>query len=347
MQKEVNDYLHTLLKEFKPYLLTEEDQKKTARDKAEFLTEKLALSKYRKRKLASTTRQAIYNKVNMSIEQNRPLHFVIPFGGYKHFWNPSHPEPDWAELFNFRYLTEYVSPVLAIHEPGVIIEYVSEDMIMTRMDNYPRDVLETYARVFKELINWYNKQTPNNLDFRYFRVGDRCDKEKIIQIVEGLLPERRAMFDKLSQNEKDRELHRSKRSFYWDGEFDFTHLDDEEKYNKIVESRLIELAYYETEGLPEFLGDYLSNDEHICILFSFGTTPDNDEFQGLTLGSTYGSLVDHWIGRGVLEKRESQFFPRIVSKQQYEDAKENIIEVIIEELLPFKNYKFIDVVDKR
>ena len=114
----------------------------------------------------------------------------------------------------------------------------------------------------------------------------------------------------------------------------------------MTESRLIELAYYDTEAQSEFMGNYLGEDNHICICFSFGTTHDNDEYQDLTLGSTYGSLVDHWIGRGILEDIGNKLSPRIVSKNQYEGFKENLTVIPIHDLLPYKNYREIEIMSR-
>ena len=343
MEKSVNDYLISLLTKFESYIPSREDAQKIERNRAEFIAEKLTRKKFRRRKLAEKTRQGIFKKVQLSIEKSKPIHLVIPFGGYKHYWNKSYPEPDWAELFNFKYLTEFVSPAIAIYKPGVVVEYMSEDLIIEKMDNYPKEALETYSKRFKEILEWYNKQIPKNLTFRYFRVCERCDAQKILERIEKLLPERKKAFEKLSSEKKEEELRRSWRSVFWNGQRNLSNLNEKERQERVIESRLIELAYYETESRPEFMGKYLWEDNHICVCFSFGTTYDNDELQDLTLGSTYGSLVDFWIGRGVLEKRADEFFPRIISKNQYEELKGKINVLPVTGILPFKNYQQIEL----
>ncbi len=343
MKKAVNSYLQSLLTDIRLPKLSAEDKKKVSRSKVEFIVNKLSRKKFRKRKLADETKKAIIEKVRISLDENRPIHFMVPFGGYKHFWNPSHPEPDWAELFNFRYLTDFVAEASLTHKPGVIIEYISEDMILNRMNNYPKRALEQYSEVFSNLVDWYNKQIPPNIQFQFKRVKDVVDANKLLERVENLLPERREPFEKLSKKAQEIELHRSYRSIFWNGDKDLSKLNPQEKQKRIVDSRLIELAYYDTEAEKEFLGDYLFEDNHICICFSFGTSPDNDEFQDLTLGSTYGSLVDHWIGRGILQKRKNSFSPRIISQNQYTNAKEAIEIVSVDNLLPYKNFQSIEV----
>ena len=73
---------------------------------------------------------------------------------------------------------------------------------------------------------------------------------------------------------------------------------------------------------------------------------DNDEFQDLTLGSTYASVVDHWIGRGVLERHGNRFIPKIVSKEQYEKMKKKLVKVRVEGVLPMKNYRSVEVFER-
>src|SRR3989344_3565535 len=340
--KSVEKYLIDLLQHIKPYQLSNEDNSVLSKGKTNFITSKLTRKKFRRRKLADKTRDAIQQKVELSIKKYIPLHFTIPFGGYKHFWNPSHPQPDYAELFNFRYITEYLSPILSIYEPGVIVEYISEDLILSRMNNYPKAVLEIYTSSFGKLLNWYKQFVPKNLEFRFFRVSDKCNPKEIIDRIEKLLPERRKKFELLSQKQKEQELHRSYRSMMWKGEKDLTSLSEKEKEERIIESRLIELAYYETEANPEILGNYLGEDNHICICFSFGLSHDNDIYQDLTLGSTFSSIVDYWIGRGILEERNNEFIPRIVSKGQYDGIKDKL-KVVKINASPLKNLTQIEI----
>lgn len=343
MEKEINDYLRSLLTNIESYSLNPGEQKKVKRDKATFILEKIMRKKFR-RKVSEDTRKSIEEKVRAEVKDNQPIHFTIPFGGYKHFWNPSHPNPDWAELFHFRSMTDYVLPILAAHKPGVIIEYISEDLILPRMNNYPDSAIEAYTASFRQLLEWYSQFTPKGLGFRFFRVSERCDKDAIISDVEKLIPERKAAFQKLSANEQEREIHRSLRSVYWNGDKDLTMLSDAEKRDRIVESRLIELAFYDVEGKPEHMSTYYWDDNHIAVCFSFGLSPDNDAYGDLTIATSYGSIVDYWIGRGVLQNHNGKLHPTIISQQQYGSSKSNLQLVSISPgLLPLENFKNIEV----
>lgn len=344
MDTQINEYLSNLFFKIDDYELSTPEKKQITREKTSFIVGKLNRKKFR-HKVSPDTLTSITSKVNACIKDDKPIYLNVPFGGYKHFWNPSHPDPDWAEVFHFRHMVDYVLPILAAHSPGVIIEYVSEDLILPRMNNYRDEALESYSSAFQELIVWFNKLTPTNLEFRFSRVSDRCDKRAIISKVESLLPERKAAFEKLADDQKAVELNRSLRSVNWHGKQDLSELSEDEKYQRIIESRLIELAFYDVEGEPEFMGEYYWSDNHICICFSFGLSPDNDNFGDLTIATSHGSIVDFWIGRGVIKHHADKFLPTIVSRQQYEKLKSSISEVVIKpELVAGKNYRTIDII---
>ncbi len=340
-----NNYLKKLLTHIEGYVPTDEDKKAFSRDKVDYIFRKIDRKKFRRKQLGQESKTNLRNKIKSSVEANNPIHFVIPFGGYKHFWNQSHPEPDWAELFNFKYITEYVLPILAIYKPGVIVEYVSEDLILPRMNNYPEESIETYIEGFISILNWYQSFVPNNLKFNFFRVSDRCDKQAIINDVEAMIPERLAQFSKLSSEQKDAEIKRSVRNMYWNGKIDLTTLKESEKLDRTIESRIIELAFYETEGRPEYFGNYYGDDGHICICFSFGLSPDN-AFDDLTLGSAHGSLVEFWIGKGVLINTQGHLHPRILSAKQYATLKSKSVKEKVSLDIPGKNYQVIDVISE-
>ena len=285
------------------------------------LLRKLSQSRLSPRK---QTQKDIFAKVALSIKEEKPLYFIILFGGYKHFWNYSYPEVDWAELFNLRFMGEFLSPILKLHKPGVILDYGSEDVIMTLMDNYPESDLNKYAASFNDLIMFYSRYVPENFKINYVRTGGKYDSRKLREKIIQKLPEKKREWEKLTKQEKEKKLHRSHRSIMWKGEKDWTNLSSEEKREKIEESKIIEDTFYEIEA--EFLGDYFIGDNHIPVVLSWGLTEENFD-HWLTLGSTYASVVDFWIGRGIIEDRDGRFIPRIVSQKQYDSIKSKLENV--------------------
>ena len=344
----VQNYMASLFSTYVPFPLFSDDKHLAEKSLSTFITKKLFRKKFRKQKVYENAIEDITSKVEKSLKDNKPIYFIIPFGGYKHFWNPSHPYPDWAEIFTLKFLTEYVSPIIEAYKPGVVIEFISEDLVLPRMNNYPESALELYTQDFVRILDTYKKFPPKNLDLRFTRVGDQCDKAKIIKEVETLLPSRWKGWKTYTNERKELELKRSKRAILWKGKEDLSGLSPDEKEKRMIESRLIELAYYDVEGKPEYIGDYFTNGYYIGICFSFGLSPDNSS-HWLTLGSTYASVVDYWIGRGILEqKNDGTFVNRIVSKDQYEKIK-NLLQIvpIILKTLPLKNYSTIEIVTEK
>jgi hypothetical protein len=338
--RRVKEHLASLLDVFPSYDLSNEDQRVIeGGDKVDWVTQKILRKKFRKTRIYKETEDDIRRKVSLSIKEEKPLYFIILFGGYKHFWNPAYPEVDWAEFFNLNFMTEYLSPLLKIHQPGVVLDYGSEDVIMTMMDNYPPKDLDAYAESFEKMIKFCARSFPENYQVNYVRTGEKYDSRKLKEKIKRRLPEKKKAWEKLPDQEKEKVLRRSQRSIMWCGEEDWSSLSEVAKAVKIVESKIIEDTFYEVE--EEFLGDYFTGDNHIPIVLSWGLSDENI-FHWLTLGSTYSSCVDFWIGRGVLEDRGSRFVPRVVSKEQYQQIKDRL-ETVELSFLPLRNFRNIEV----
>jgi len=330
---DINKYLNNLFSEYTNYILSSEEQKTVARDLKGFIIQKLTRKKFRKQKVFPNTLKDITEKIEKSIKDNKPINFSIFFGGYKHFWNPSSPEVDWAEVFAFKFLTDWVSPIIAVYKPGVTFDFISEDLILEKMNNYSNESLDKYSQSFRVLLEKYNQNLPDNLKFNFIRLKDKFNQEKILKAVEEQLKKGYERWNSLSPEEQELELKRSKRSV----------IGENISRDKFVESRVVELAYYEVEAFPEFFGDYF-NQSNIFLSFSFGLSPDNID-HWLVLGSTYASVVDFWIGRGILEERDNEFIHRIVSQEQYKKIKNNLKKVDVKITdLTLENFKNIELI---
>lgn len=343
LDNKIEQYIESLLTVFPEYAVTEEDEGKIKKDKAQWITGKLLRKKFRKAKVADSTREDILHKIKTSIEENKPLHLIICFGGYKHFWNPSFPEVDWAELFNLAFMADYVAPILKVHSPGVILDYESEDVIMPLIDNYPEESLNAYAKSFQELILVYSKKIPANFKINYIRSQEQYDTSRLFVRLKEMLPEKTKQWDTLSQEEKGKRLHRTPRSIMWKGREDWTILNDREKRQKMEISKITNETYYEADA--EFRGDYFTGDNHIPIVLSWGLCEENI-LNWLTLGSTYSSLVDFWTGRGIIENRKERFVPKVVSQGQYSKIRgkfKKIDTLKFVSLKKLKNFNSIEV----
>lgn len=325
---------------FPGYILSSNDESAIQSNKTGWIVSKLFKKEFRKAKVHPETEADIIKKVELSIENKLPLHLIISFGGYKHFWNPSYPEVDFAELFNLRFMSEYVAPILKVHEPGVVLDYESEDTIITWMDNYPPKDLDRYAESFRELMKDYSQSIPSNFKISLIRSQEQLDENKLKSRVEALLPNMREEWAGLSAEERDYRLHRSPNNIKWDGFEDWTGLTPEEKDKKILESKIVNETYYVADF--EFRTDYFTGGNHIPLVLSWGLSKENIS-HWLTLGSTHGSTVDFWSGRGILEVNNGKVIERVVSHSQYDRFKDklDIIDAFKESQL--KNLRSLEV----
>lgn len=337
IMNDVNLYLKDILANFSEYSVSDDDKKAIKRNLSMFIAQKLFRKKFRKQRVFDSTAESITERIKLSVKNSSPLHIIILFGGYKHFWNPSASEVDWAEVFNLKFLSEWVAPVVASYSPGVVIEFVSEDWILERMNGYEAEDLDKYSNSFIKLIDLFNKQTPDNFKFKFTRLGDTYDKSKMLEMAEAEMPSGYERWNSLSEDAKQPELKRSLRSVI---------LKEGQGIGRIIESRVMELAYYHVEERPEFSGDYFSNPENIYICFSYGLSNDNAD-HWLTLGSTSASVVDFWVGRGILGECQSGFVNRIVSKEQYEKIKSKLKTSKIDSgELGLKNLESIEIINE-
>lgn len=328
------EYLYNLLNKFNQYEVSLSDRKIIDRDLIGFIFQKISIKKFRKQKLFPETIDDIKNKIKFCISNSKPIKFTLLFGGYKHFWNKSAPEIDWAEVFSLKFLIEWLAPISSVYKPGVVLELVSEDWVLERMDNYSQESLDKYSNSLCNLIDIFNVNLPDNLRINYIRLSDIFDKSEMMKAIDERMDDGYKRWNSLSQDEKDIELRRSRRSVM---------LGDNESDDKLIESRVTELAYYESEALPQFLNNY-SDEDKIYFCMSFGLSNDNID-HWLTLGSTYASTVDFWVGRGIIEERDDSFIRRIVSREQYDRIKNNLKLEQIENIEPaLSNLQTIEII---
>ena len=333
----IDEHLNDQITKYNAYVISDDDQKQIDVNLPQFIINKLTLKKFRKHSVDPSTFQAMLDTIKLCIENDHPIKITIFFGGYKHFWNPSAPQIDWAEVFSLRFLTDWLAPVCASYKHGVVLEFLSEDWILNRMDNYSVESLDEYSKSFTNILDKVKSGLPSNFVINYKRLGDLFDKQKMLDRIYEMVPAGYDRWNKLSDDEKAVELNRSRRSVI---------LNDGEGEDRLIESRMIELAYYDVEALPDFVGSIYDDKENIFVAFTFGLSNDNIG-NWLVLGSTYASVVDYWVGRGILQVSNGKFTNRIVSNHQYEQIKDKLIvkNIDVKGLEGLKNLGSIEYVD--
>ncbi|MCL5430205.1 MAG: hypothetical protein M1504_01860 [Candidatus Marsarchaeota archaeon] len=350
--KQVKDFLDKLLM-FPNVELSSDDLELAKKDKAKFIVNRLFSRQFRRAKVHPDTEKDITDKVRKSIDSNEPLYLIICFGGYKHYWNPSYPNIDFAELFDFHFMAEYVAPILKVHAPGVNIDYEFENIAVPLADNYPKKDLDAYDDSFKALVSEYltRSKAPSNFKINAFipQEADQYKKidyeTKLFKRMNEILPKRMEEWEHLSKDEKEERLHRTPKAFMWKGEKDLSSLNDEQRMEAMILSKENIEAYYEADF--EFRGDYFTGGNHIPIVMTWGLSSENIG-HWLTITSAKGCNVDFWVGRGILEVSSGRTVNRIVSQNQYSNIKPKLktIEAYpwIKPDGPLKNLRSIDLV---
>jgi len=318
--------------------LSEKDKKEIKKDLWLWITKKITRKKFRKKSVVGVSFDDILSKIRLSISENKPIKLVFLFWWYKHFWSDSHQKANWAEFFNILFLIDLLKPVLTIYKPWVIFDYASEDVIITKMNNYPKESLELYAESFKELLEYFWKYFPENFEMNYVRTWEKYNRNELFQKIDEKLENCIKEFKSAKPEEIENRLKRSYRSVMFNWEKDYSDLNEEDKKDLIIKSKCVEDLFYEVEDW--FIWEYYYWNENIPLVWSWWLSDENID-NWLTLWSTYSSSVDFWIWKGVFEIRGEKIIPRVLSKNQYFEVKNNLETIKLD--FDFKNKNFDEV----
>lgn len=304
------------------------------------ILDRLFLKKYRKYKIDPNVRENISKQLEQIISNNQKIIFTPAFGGYKHYWTKSYPYTDWAEIFNIKFLLEYLAPVFNSYKPGIEIEYESEEVIIEKLNNMPQKDLDKYTNSWNKLLNLFNRELNNKVEIKYTLATNSYSKEELYKAMD----ERYSKFEKLfnTYEDKDYRLSKASTNIMWDGKVDLTDLNEKEKEDFVKNSRILDEVFLDADF--ELRSDFFLQENRILLCFSFGLWPEGAE--ALHIGSCNSSMVDFWAGTGILEVREDKIIPRIISKTQFDKIKKDLIKVPInvEQLkLINENYNYIYV----
>ena len=256
--------------------------------------------------------------------------FVPSFGGYKHWWVPTYPTIDWAEIFNMKFMLEYLTPICANYiDNKSTIEYESEEIILSELNNVPQSGLDEYTKTFRKALSYFNNQQDviemklSLAREQYMEYG--FDKEKLLARIEEMLPEYTERFNSYDEEDKIRRLQKARTNFKLDGVVDYTQLSKKEIEDLYKKSRILNEAFldadYEVRG-----NDFFEKETNIPLLFSFGLGPGGESW--LHIGSSHSSMTDFWAGIGIMELRENgQIIERILSRSQFENIKDRLEKI--------------------
>lgn len=217
---------------------------------------RLFLKRYAKKAQYEAAKEYTTTKVDNILTSNLPFIFCFCFGGYKHFWSPTYPEPDWAEIFTMKYLMQYVLPIAKTYKYGTTIEFESEEVALSYMNNLPQNGLDKYNKVFSDLITYINKKSNYPLNLSLVLARDFYNKDELFTKMDDYISEVQKRFDKLDEEEKKIRLKRAETNIMWNGVKDLRNISEEERNKYIYASRIANEAFldidYELRGNEYF-----------------------------------------------------------------------------------------------
>lgn len=320
LETRVNDYINNELLNFNNIVTNSLEGK----DLKDSILNRLFSRKWSRKAQYEDAKKYTEEKVDTILNNHLEFLFCFCFGGYKHFWSPTYPEPDWAEIFTIKYLMEYVLPIAETQDKRTKIEFESEEVALTYMNNTPQEGMDKYNKAFKELINYINGKVEYPIDLSVVLARDFYDRDELLKKMYDYLPEVKERFNALSEEEKEIRLRRAETNIMWNGKEDLTNISEEERRKFIYESRTLNEAFldidYELRGK-----EYFEKENLIPLLGSFGLGAGGELW--LHLASNSSSMVDFWAGMGILEAREDKIIQKTISQKQFEQIKDNLVKV--------------------
>ena len=295
------------------------------------MVDRLFAKKFRKYAIAPDVKVNVDKKLNDIINKKLPLTFVPSFGGYKHWWCPTYPTIDWAEIFNMKFMLEYLSPIFTNYKDNkTIIEYESEEIILSELNNVPQSGLDEYTKTFREACEYFNKKLNGKVELKLSLAREQYkdynfDKQKLLNRIQEMLPAYTQRFENYDEEDKIRRIKKAETNFKIDGVVDYSSCTEEEKQKLYKQSRILNETFldadYEVRG-----NNFFEKETNIPLLFSFGLGPGGEAW--LHIGSSKSSMTDFWAGTGILELRENgEVIERILSRNQFEQVKDKLVKV--------------------
>ena len=163
---------------------------------------------------------------------------------------------------------EYILPIAETQSKRTILEFESEEVVLTYMNNTPQEGMDKYNLAFRKLIDFVHNKNKYPIDLNFVLARDFYDKDELLKKMYEYLPEVQQRFNSLPDEEKKIRLRRAETNIMWNGKEDLTNISDEERRKFIYDSRTLnesfldidyelrEKEYFEQENLIPLLGSF-------------------------------------------------------------------------------------------
>ena len=237
-----------------------------------------------------------------------------------------------------KFMLEYLVPICANYKSNKSsIEYESEEIILSELNNVPQSGLDEYTKTFRQALEYFNnKQKYIEMKLSLAREQYKnynFNKQKLLERIKEVIPEYTKRFNNYSSQDQEKRIQKARTNFKLDGVVDYSNLSEVEKEELYKKSRIYNEAFldadYEVRG-----NDFFEKENNIPLLFSFGLGPGGEAW--LHIGSSKSSMTDFWAGTGILEIRENgQIIERILSRNQFENIKNKLIKINVKSPVSF------------
>jgi hypothetical protein len=258
---------------------------------------RLMSKKFRKMKAGDPCVEITKRVVAKAVKEQTPILVTECFGGNKLWRFDEAPEIDWAELFSLMYFIDWMKYVAAVHKPGVIFDYFSQDLAVERLDNISREELDAYSKTFTDMITWIKPYMPEGVTIQYRRHRDMFDDE--------------SKYDDELAIEIDKYFKKNGLPVLGDGMKARTELNVRLKPGQDTDPQWREKVELQHQSLfkTPTLGTYLNYPDMVW------TCPTYYE-DSIVTGSTKRSIAKFWAGVGTLEKNGCGFAELVLTPKQ-------------------------------
>lgn len=289
----------------------------------------LKTRKFRKYAINDKLICVIKEAISYDVENRLPINITFLQGCYKLWRLDEAPEVDWAELFAVEYYVQWVKSILAIYEPGVILDFYVDDLIMERISNYSRAEIIVYKNSFQKVLDLVKSFCPKNISFRITTVSSQFDSEQDFW----------SALDNAIELNKDKPINISeslKRTLLLNYRPINGKALDEEQMRDIIMTHNVHSELTRRLAYRKMPGKILAMPHHY-----------NGCVDRIFLGSTKDSIVKYWIGIGALRMSNDGFSPTVLSPQQLGTTKYSVYKIDMKNpyLTELKNFNTIRVLD--
>jgi hypothetical protein len=294
------EYIQSKLDQLKNPAATGE----TAGSPEELVYARLMSKKFRKVKPGQACVDITRRVVEKAVKNQTPIMVTECFGGNKLWRFEEAPEIDWAELFSLLYYVDWMKYVAAVHKPGMIFDYFSQDISVELLDNLTRKEVDAYSQTFRDMITWVKPYLPSNVSITYRRHREMFEDESLYKT----------------------EIAQAKEQYLKDNNDQLPVLDDAQRARTELNVRLLngqsddplwrektELQHQAIFMTPT-LGKYLNDPDLVW------TCPTYYE-DSIVTGSTKKSMAKFWAGVGALEQEDNSYHTTVLSPKQLAAAR--------------------------